>query len=402
MLRWCIQQDLIIHQTIAEEVGATGDMSLIQDYLDNYGRKHFWRLFAGAARSGNWAAAVKLYQRLPPPEVERFLGRDKWCLIEGGSVELAQLMNLSLSDFSPAELTPALRKGRLRFVQWVLSEKHLSHEDGKSAVADAAESGSFELVRWLVDEKGFRTDRATESAASGGHLDMLRWLHEQFGCRIRSLDVSAARGNHIHVLNWLAVQGFDPTDEALYTAAACSNIPTVAWILDHGLSYDEQEVLMNACYRFEDENMFSFLVESRGMQPAQECIREAGGLARVAPTLQRLFGLPLSKTHLEQCVDSDDIVSVRQALALDAPLRSSALVAMFDFDQCAMLSEVLEHHLVNGEHPDAVRVALNKAVRRCKPMSERIEQVLERFGYKVRDKMRARWEARWGKNYREW
>ena len=73
----------------------------------------------------------------------------------------------------------------------------------------AALQGSIEILRWLMEEKGYEFNRATcEGAAFGGHLDVLKWVRSQdppCPWDWRTCTEAAAEG-HLDVLKWLRAQ----------------------------------------------------------------------------------------------------------------------------------------------------------------------------------------------------
>jgi hypothetical protein len=97
-------------------------MSLIEEFLGEYGCNELVSLFGGAARSGSAAAALTLYSRLDVDDVG-FLEATKMKqdVSAGGLVEIAQLIDDTPSIWDNVERAPELVQGHLRFVQWARS-----------------------------------------------------------------------------------------------------------------------------------------------------------------------------------------------------------------------------------------------------------------------------------------
>ena len=241
LLRWCIRQYASLDYATAERIGASGNMSLIEEFLGEYGCNELVSLFGGAARSGSAAAALTLYSRLDVDDVGFLDARKmKQDVSAGGLVEIAQLIDDTPSIWECLEMAPALVKGHLRFVQWARSGSTLDPLYGGFAVTDAAISGSVDLMQWLLDEKGLlMTDGAVCSTAKAGMLASCRWLHGQRGSDLQPAVATAARHGQLHVLEWLIEQGCPVDEEVVHEAAHAPTSATIAWLLDRCYLYDE-------------------------------------------------------------------------------------------------------------------------------------------------------------------
>jgi hypothetical protein len=142
MMRWCVRQEVHADDSTRIAIGATGNMSLIEEYLALYGGDELVWLFVGAVKAGDVTTALSLRSRLGVDALNEFgPGKVKPYVSSGGEVKLAQLLNLTPHDWEYLSIVPALKKGHVRFVQWVLSETTLDPVCQPLAVTRAAESG---------------------------------------------------------------------------------------------------------------------------------------------------------------------------------------------------------------------------------------------------------------------
>ena len=385
MLRWCVRQELFLHDETAKLIGGTGSMLLIEECLKLYGRDMLFPLMAGAAKAGDSASAIDLFSRLDPDDLD--LGHlidFKECVSAGGSVEAAQLLSRTAIVPTPIEwgfvdIVPALRNGRREFVQWALSDTVLSPTHGELAVVHAAASGSIDLVQWLVAEHGWPiTNRAVCSSAMAGQLGMLQWLDGQEGGNLQAAVPSATSSGQLHVLEWLIEQGCQVTEEVVHEAAETSNAATVAWLLDRGYPYDEETLVERARRNEKTDDVLKFLIEVKGVQ-CDEAVA------------YRRLGTPFSEDYVGDCVRSGDIARVRNALEGRAPFHWTVLFVMFEREECAMLNETIEYYLDNGKLTEQFRAWLDEAVSYAGCVSEDVARVLDRFGYEVPEESWARW-----------
>ena len=387
LLRWCMRQEIPLIYCNGQDIGATGNIPLIEEYVARYGRHELLSLFLGAARAGVATAALSLHSRLDVGALDKLgsveVGRH---ISAGGLVEVAQVLNMTSRDWHYFTLAPALQKGHRPFVQWVLTETTLDAVHRDYAVVRAAESGSLDLIRWLVEEKMFRvTDETAPRAASAGALDVLQWLHARYGCDLQSALDGATCNGQLHVLEWLIKQGCALTEQTLYEAAQKSTTATVAWLLGRGCPCDEMRLVESSCRNIRTGDVFKFLVETMHMEFIPHMCRAAvvSGSPCVEAALHGVLGGRLSENFLRSSVVAEDIGSLRYGLKHGASLRSSALRAMLYYNQWAMLYETIEHSLVDGQLTVGVRALIDEAVSSCGMVSDESVEILARFGYHV-------------------
>jgi hypothetical protein len=386
MLHWCMRQTLRITYDTVKYIGTTGNMTLIDETLERYERNVLVYLIAGAARAGPSSVALNLFTRLGPDEDKLFRKNViKRSVSTGGLVEVAKLFYTTPSCLSYHDSMAALRNGHLRFVQWVMSESAITPDVTRRAGMTAAESGSMDLVRWLVEEQDCPvTNDAVVSAASAGDLEMLRWLHEQVGGDLQSLVPAAGRHGHLHVVEWLLEEGCQLNEEVMYEAAGSSNKATVAWLLDRGCPFVEEMLITSSCSNC-TADVFQFLVETKHMKyDPRACVQAASDNSWLLDTvLHQVDDVRPSEYHMVRCVESSDIECVRNALAQKVPLGRYALTITLNRGECAMLCEALECYMVDGELSDDFLARLDQAVRHSFFITNDVVQVLAYFGYDV-------------------
>jgi hypothetical protein len=386
LLRWCVQQNLPVSEDVSRLIGATGSLTLIDDYLAAYGRMQRVPVFSGAACVGKGVAAVRLAASFDANEL-RLRDTYQGDVSMGGIVELAQLIYGDPRSFNNYLLLPALERGHLEFVQWVLAGTTLAPVDAQRAVSVAARSGSIDLVRWLVEEHHCpKHGNALRSAAWEGHMDMVFWLREQGVGTVKDAVDGAARGGQIHVLEWAIEQGGQLTEDILYVAAESANAATVGWLLDRGCPYDEKTLVMWACCNWETDEVLKLLIGARGMQFDYHTCSTTGYETSDLfdeGVLHRVGGGGLNVGYFESCVHSGDLGRVRYALEHNAHCGPNELRMMFEADECAMLKETVQHYTVDGLLTDEVRSWLDEAVYEAGTLVDSIKQVLARSGYQV-------------------
>ena len=394
MLRWCMRQQVCLEDSVTELLGATGNMSLIEELLEGYGTDILYPLAFGAAtRSSNAVAVSTLLARLDRNDQRRLRSPANTATgVSGvGSVEVAEVLYGNPTALIFDYIVPALTSGHLRFVQWAYSESTPKEHDSMEAVTYAAESGSVDLVRWLVEEQDCQiSSGALLSAARAGQLTMLQWLYRQIAGDLQPTVVPAARSGQRHLLEWLVEQGCQMTEMAVYTAASASSTSALAWLLDRGCPYDEGMLVEKACRN--SYEAVKFLAETKGMQYDPELSgltqRDSTYPVRIEMLLHQSCGRPLSAGFLG-IASSHSIACVRYGLVHGIPLGSLGdygkitLQHMLETNKCAMVNETVEHYLVSGKLTDEFRLLLDLSMPASYALTDEMLQVLSRFGYEV-------------------
>ena len=371
LARWTVAQTYFMSEQSAEYVGMSGHMPLIEESLERFGRTKLLPMLRGAATAGAVEAAVTLAARLDDVPMQTFPTYEaKDAISYGGSIELAQRILPSSTTWETGDWHPALQNGHIAFARWALGDTVLDENQAEGDVWHAAGSKSIELVRWLVEEKGYPiTDGAVRRAAMLSGLPMLRWLHERHGGDLQHTMLGAVCNEQLEVAEWLLEQGCTLTDDVLYCAANSSSVRVVRWLLDHDCPYDEGRLIEEACENLEDDAVFPYLVLTKGMRCEPEtclAITERNFLS-VDALLCTERGIPLSEDFLLYCVDSGDIERVRFALKHKAPVTVEALCEMFDRVDCAMLHETIKSTLWRGHLTKKVCRLLAGAMEAAEP-----------------------------------
>jgi len=106
---------------------------------------------------------------------------------------------------------------KLELLQWIREEKKCEWDE--LTIAEAADQGNLEMVKYCVANKCPFDRETCAFAAANGHLECLKYLHEEvkapWDWRTASL---AANYGHLHILEYLVERKFDEYD--LYT---CQN-----------------------------------------------------------------------------------------------------------------------------------------------------------------------------------
>jgi hypothetical protein len=382
-----MRQELVLQDETCRNIGATGNIPLIDECLSVYSNHLLFLLIDGATRAGQSDAALTLLARLHPNDLFELVRREtKPHVIASGSVEVAQFIYRTPRAFYGGNLDVALQKGHLRFLQWARAETFFRRGSNDVAFRHAGSSGSKELIRWLMDVLECPVaGAAAYSAAKAGHLDLLRWVHGQAGVDLQEAVNVAAMNGRLDVLKWLVEQGCEVDENTLYKAARAPTTATLAWLLDRGFPCDEQRLVDEACRNEETGDVLKFLVEEKRIQCNPDSCKSAGMRAPWfdEAVLLRAFDTPLSQDYLERCVRWGSIDRVRYALEHGAPVGPSALTSMIDQDECAMLAETLEHSTENRQLTTKLRAVLVKGVRGAQPVSDAIVEVLAQFGHDV-------------------
>ena len=140
---------------------------MVEDCVEAYGREEG----VSAAVRGRQGMHHRrgLQPRVSTPRVSARLissaqgnERSRWPGASG-SIELAKRLRPDPAGCTGISWLSALESGKLAFVNWGLSLSPLIDETaGDQLVCDAVDSGNMEVVRWLVDGKGYADGDAAQ------------------------------------------------------------------------------------------------------------------------------------------------------------------------------------------------------------------------------------------------
>src|SRR4029079_513747 len=110
---------------------------------------------------------------------------------------------------------PQLLKG-----DWRLNEQVQRNGDKEPASVLAARYGQLELLKWGVEQAGWKLEaRLCTAAAEGGHVEVLEWLRAN-GCPWDDYVCGhAAQAGQLGVLQWLRANDY-PWDRFTFSSAA--------------------------------------------------------------------------------------------------------------------------------------------------------------------------------------
>jgi hypothetical protein len=386
MLRWCLHNGATFNDMGWTAVGKTGNASLLEESLECGKGVEIEDLLVGAARGGHADSVDWLAQRVAPHERDEVMDEELWeALAEGGLLDCAKKYYGDPSDWRRELVRPALRRGHLPFVQWVASGASPSTHAKYSVYA--AQSGSVELMRWLVDQ-GWSVDGDTViAAAQAGNVDLLKYLAEHGGAVSNECVVKSAGQGHMDVVDWLIRRGCELTPDVLYTAARRQKRAVVAALLDLQCPHDERELALAACENVFGTELFEWLVE-RGVEcDATACIEETESATWFdSAILCRRFDLPLPEHYMLAAAEESDIDRLRHGLAKGLSVDREALQILVRNTECAMIAEALALDDTPGATmSDTAREVLDSAIEGEGGAGPELTEFLGKYAYDVKE-----------------
>jgi hypothetical protein len=174
--------------------------------------------------------------------------------------------------------------GHRNIIEWLLLK---GVRLDRSICSFVAESGNFELLVWLIEEKKcyVNAEAIFPNAIDSGNLDMVKWIYSKFKPNIYSYHaVCAANHGHIHILEWLFSPEIKCDSENVYQGAllksknGVSKIPTLDWASKNLYKVNDPEKIT---YRVWDHafcngdlEVFEWLKRS-GMPPSDYLFQDA-------------------------------------------------------------------------------------------------------------------------------
>jgi hypothetical protein len=163
-------------------------------------------LLYGAAGAGHDRLALQLWAELAKlPKYVYRMNAIMYSVALGGCTRTAAAIDDDPTAWV-GSLNFALRNGRRPFVEWVLAD--LEPDADCDYIADAARSGSLELVQWLY-AKGYSVGRrAMTNAAASGNVDLCKWVSGHGLVPTQRAMYAALYQDHDEVLEWLSTQEY--------------------------------------------------------------------------------------------------------------------------------------------------------------------------------------------------
>jgi hypothetical protein len=378
MLHWCLDIGATFQEGHAEAVGAIGDNGIATDLLAHGGPYDLLALLRGAVAAGRSETVQMLMAQMPPDSTSLLDTFDfRYAVVTGAQLDLAKQVDPNPAGWGFNLALRALSQGHAEFARWALAD--VAPADGRF-VSAAAESGSLDLVSWLV-EKGWPLGRDTmDKAAQSGNMDLVRWLAEKGAEPTRSALVRAARGGHTTVIDWLLQRpDQELTEHVMYAAAEYSTAETVDWLLARGCPHDPLKVTAAACANSRGASLFTWLLDERGF----DC-DPAACMARQPPfdaaLLHRRFGTPLHGNYMTTAIADGDLDRFRYGLAAGAPVSGYAATRLVQKGDDALLLEFLRHGAVDGESSREVRATLADTLQYAGELDPRTLLLLDAHG----------------------
>jgi len=348
MLRWCLEAGCTIPPAGWTGVGATGDASLIDDFLHGRNDDQVYSVLLGAANAGHGAIVLDLLQRLSPGDRVAALDDGiREAIADGGLLHVAQAVDEDPTSWRGLPVSSALLRGHIDFVKWVMEGASPNGPD--NIISYAAGTGSIALIRWFLARGWELTNSAFHSAAQAGNVQVLDWLVAQGLTPDDDALYAAAEGGSIDSLAWLTSHGCSLFKDVATVAAVGQPIKVLTWLLDHGCPYDEDDLMFAACCNAQGLSLYLELVD-RGVPvpPALDAKVSRLPLAN-AYMLHRRFGVSLPSSFLFLAALESNLDLFRFGLEHGAPLTVDALALLLSEGECAMLAEVLERLGMTGE-----------------------------------------------------
>jgi Ankyrin repeats (3 copies) len=205
-----------------------------------------------------------------------FLIQEQHCELPGdadcyaaraGDVDMLQcLRRKQVCVFTWYTCSSAASAGHLRALKYLWSAARcigalqgvahcpLCHWKHDSSLADAAKSGSIEMVQWLLQQQGVALSMsAMQAAACAGHTRMCEYLHSQHCPWPATVCADAAADGRLDTVRWLYEHGyFYNANNVLKAAAESGAVDIMEYLLLQGVALSTAQLtdmLITACQR---------------------------------------------------------------------------------------------------------------------------------------------------------
>jgi hypothetical protein len=393
LLRWCLRNGLLGFcrgKWYLSTFGETGDAELVSELLkiEPKTKEVMESVLYGVAKAGHDELALQLLSELmelPRSVLTAYI--IKHSVAMGGCVRTAAVIDDDRRAWV-GFLSDALRRGHQRFTEWVLSDVELNAH--ASYVADAAESGSLELVKWVC-AKGYAVGGGTfMSAAASGNVDLCEWVWHQSVAPTQSSMQAAVEKDNVDVLEWLSTKGCTCTSALLRLAVRTAGVPVVAWCLDHHAHPpDAGDLLALSCGNEQGSDVFEYLADQRGFRSSPtELMRTAAELVASkynepldstresfdAAILVKRHGTLLFPSYLLNAIYRGDLGRLRFALSQGQEVSGVCYKALIESWDPTLLHEVLRARTVGGSIPEADQKFIKRALGwdKCHPNAKKV------------------------------
>jgi hypothetical protein len=356
----------------AVTIGQTGDSELVSEVkeIEPKSEEVMVNLLCGATQAGHDELALQLWAEVVKmPEYDRRRYGIMYSVASGGCTRTAAAINDDPTAWIE-HVVPALHSGHLPFVEWVLAD--VEPDADVQYVADAAKSGSLELVKRLY-AKGYSVggNAMTYSAASG-NVVLCKWVSGHGLVPTQSAVEEAVYEGHVHVLEWLSSIGCRCSSELLRLAAREGGVPVVAWCLDHhSHPPDADDLLAFSCTSLKGCDVFEYLVDQRGFLSSPTELMRVAAERRLwkhreafdAAILVKRYDIPLYSDYMWDAIRRDDLVRVRFALSQGQEVSEDCYEQLIQNADATLLNEVLLARKVGDRIPKADRELIKEGLR---------------------------------------
>ena len=281
----------------------------------------------------------------------------------GGCVLTAAAM-----EADPAEWVEyvggAVRRGHMKFVQWVLANVQPSPAD--SYIDSAVASGSLALLESLVEAGWSVTSGTVAFAGLSGNIALVQWLMNHGLAPTSDTIEGAVKEGHVHVLEWLMTKGYECTSDLLPVAVTFAKVHVVDWLFVHCDPPADVDLVELSCQNRWGSEVFEYLVDLRGLKCHPGiCVSrsERWSLTFDAAVVVERYGVPLYPNYLKQAIELNDVRRVRFALSQGQQPTTDDYVELIDSLDATLLSEVLRARQVNGTLAEPDRSRIRHALR---------------------------------------
>ena len=384
LLRLVVPRELPSDPHFFMAVGQGGDRELIDECLE-LGDEVIRDLFRGAAVGGRADVGGFLLDRLrgagDQGNVENVLSAELIYVSRGGSVELAKLVNSDASFWRDSgKVNGALHTNQFSFVKWILQGATPRAED--KYVWHAAQSGSIELVEWLVENGWPIVEGAPGMAVGSGNIALVEWMEARGALPGRMCWSSALLSGGLAMVDWLYSRGYVYPENAWFYRAGDVAPCITKRLIEKGVQFDPFVLTSSACGGSNGPELFEWLIEQGLPFDRYQCMKEVTqGIGFDLPAFAAKYGVVVREGHFYAAVQYGLIDRVRYGLengAVVSPGEAEVMLRMCP----ASLDEYLRYETQDGILHVTEQRTLSEAISMMpRPPSREALAVLEKYGW---------------------
>jgi hypothetical protein len=299
----------------------------------------------------------------------------------GGSVELAKLVNSDASFWRDSgKVNGALHTNQFSFVKWILQGATPRAED--KYVWHAAQSGSIELVEWLVENGWPIVEGAPGMAVGSGNIALVEWMEARGALPGRMCWSSALLSGGLAMVDWLYSRGYVYPENAWFYRAGDVAPCITKRLIEKGVQFDPFVLTSSACGGSNGPELFEWLIEQGLPFDRYQCMKEVTqGIGFDLPAFAAKYGVVVREGHFYAAVQYGLIDRVRYGLengAVVSPGEAEVMLRMCP----ASLDEYLRYETQDGILHVTEQRTLSEAISMMpRPPSREALAVLEKYGW---------------------